>query len=60
MSEAALAAIITGSFELLRNHLDKPEGWKPTTRDINALLERVAAATPAAEKLAAKKRLGMK
>ncbi len=59
MNEAALAAIITGAFELLRTHLNKPEGWKPTMADIDALNAMVDSATPEAEKLAARQRLGM-
>lgn len=59
MSEAALAAIISGSFELLRNHLNKPPGWKPTPEDVQSFLDSVDAATPEAEKAAARARLGM-
>lgn len=59
MNEAALAAIIAGSFELLRNHLNQPEGWKPTMADIEALNALVDAATPEAEKAAARVRLGI-
>ena len=59
MNEAALAAIIAGSFELLRTHMNQPEGWKPAMEDIEALLARVDAATPEAEKAAARQRLGM-
>lgn len=59
MNEAALAAIITGSFELLRTHLNKPPGWKPTMQDIADLNSRVDAATPEAEKAAARERLGI-
>ena len=59
MNEAALAAIIAGSFELLRTHLNQPEGWKPTMADVESLNARIDAATPEAEKKAARQRLGL-
>lgn len=59
MNEAAIAAIISGAFELLRTHLNKPEGWKPSIQDIEALNASVDAATPQAEKDAARVRLGL-
>jgi len=59
MNEAALAAVIAGSFELLRNHLNKPPGWKPTMQDIEDLNARVDLATPENEKAAARARLGI-
>ena len=59
MNEAIIAAIITGGFELMRIHQNRPEGWKPTQQDLDAFLLSVDAATPEAEKAAARQRLGM-
>lgn len=60
---AAAATIIVSLlnfvFELWRTHSGKPAGWKPTQEDIDALIAEVDAATPEAEREAAKKRLGI-
>lgn len=59
MNEVIIANIIAGGFELLRTHLNKPEGWKPTLQDIADLNASVDAATPEAEKAAARVRLNL-
>ena len=59
MTPTIIAAIISGGFELLRTHLNKPEGWKPTQQDIDDLFNSVDAATPEHEKELARKRLGL-
>jgi len=59
MNESIIAAIITGGFELMRIHQNRPEGWKPTQADVDAFLLGVDAATPEAEKAAARARLNM-
>lgn len=59
MEATIIAAIITGGFELLRQHLNKPPGWKPTTQDVEDFLAVVQAASPEAIKAAAAKRLGV-
>ena len=59
----AIASIIAGllnfAFELWRKNAGKPEGWMPTPDDYRELLNEVDAATPEAEKDAARKRLGL-
>jgi hypothetical protein len=57
--ETAIAAAIAAIFQIWANHAGKPEGWKPTPADIDDLLGLVAAATPEAEKAAARVRLGL-
>lgn len=57
--ETALVATISGAFELWRIHANKPEGWRPTSRDVDNLMRLVDEATPEAEKEAARKRLGI-
>lgn len=59
MWEALIAQSINVSFELLRAHLNKPEGWKPTQQDLDDLNAAVDAATPENEKVEARKRLGL-
>jgi hypothetical protein len=59
MTPTIIAAIITGAFELLRTHLNKPVGWKPTQQDIDDFLASVDLATPAHEKALARERLGL-
>jgi len=59
MNESIIAAIITGGFELMRIHQQKPEGWKPTQAEVDAFLLNVDSATPEAEKAAARVRLGL-
>lgn len=59
MTDAIIAAIITGGFELLRTRLGKPEGWKPTPQDVEDFLASVDEATPDHEKAAAAARLGL-
>lgn len=56
---AAIAATINGAFEIWRIHANKPEGWKPTVEDWNALLAEIDAASPESEKAAARKRLNL-
>ena len=51
--------IINGGFALLANHLNKPEGWKPTAQDWDDLEQSVNEATPEAAKAAARVRLGL-
>lgn len=57
MNATIIAAIIAGGFELLRQHLNKPPGWKPPQQDIDDLIASVDAASPDAMKAAAAKRL---
>jgi hypothetical protein len=45
--------------DIYANHTGKPEGWKPTQQDLTDLLAEVDSATPAAEKAAARARLGL-
>lgn len=59
MNPAIIAAIIGGGFELLRQYLNKPAGWKPTAQDLADLNAEVDLATPAHEKAAARARLGL-
>lgn len=59
MNEAIIAAIITGGFELMRTHLNKPPGWKPSQDEVDAFLLSVDNATPENEKAAARARLGI-
>ena len=54
-----IAAIIQGGFELLRTHLNKPQGWIPSQQDIEDLLTLAEEATPEHEKSLAKMRLGL-
>jgi len=57
--ESILAGIITGAFQIWANHMNKPEGWKPTAEDVQALLDMVDADTPEAIKAEAAARLGV-
>lgn len=57
MNKAIIAAIITGGFELMRTHLNKPPGWKPRQEEVDAFLLSVDNATPENEKAAARARL---
>jgi len=59
MQTAIILGLINGAFELLRTHLGKPEGWKPSEQDWSDLEASVDAATPEAEKAAARARLGL-
>lgn len=62
MSAASTAiAVATVNFlsELVRVRLNKPEGWKPSPQDIADFVIEIDAATPEAEKAAAKQRLGL-
>ena len=54
-----VVTLLNFAFEIWRTHSGKPAGWKPTQEDIDALLNEVDAATPEAEKEAARKRLGL-
>ena len=56
---AALVATINGAFELWRIYANKPEGWKPTTADYDALIAEVQAATTENRMEAARQRLGL-
>lgn len=56
---SVIAGIITGGFQLLGNHLGKPEGWKPTPQDIQDFLDSVDKDTPEAMKQEARHRLGL-
>ena len=49
--------IIDSGFNLLANHLGKPEGWKPSPQEWADLDAQVAAATPEAVRAAARARL---
>ena len=54
-----IMGIIDGGFKLLANHLGKPEGWKPSPEEWDALAASVEAATPEAEKEAARQKLNL-
>jgi len=54
-----ILGIINGAFQLLANHLGKAPGWVPTQQDISDLNKEVDAATPEAERAAARLRLGL-
>jgi len=56
---AAVTALINATFEIIRTHMNKPEGWKPTVDEWNDLLNLVNLATPENEKAAARVRLGI-
>ena len=57
------AVIVTNAidlaFELLANHLGKPEGWRPSPQDVQDFLDAQDEATPEHEKAEALKRLGL-
>ena len=57
--ETLIATGILTLFQIWANHVNKPEGWKPTQQDIDDLLAQVDAATPESEKAAARLRLGL-
>ena len=57
--ETYIAQIIAAAFQLWANHANKPPGWKPTQTEVDDLLSQVDAATPEAEKAAARARLGL-
>jgi hypothetical protein len=54
-----IATGINALIQIYANHTGKPEGWKPTPQDLADLLAEVDSATPAAEKAAARARLGL-
>lgn len=56
---AALIATINGAFELWRIYANKPEGWKPTPEDYDALIAEVHAATTENRMEAARKSLNL-
>jgi hypothetical protein len=56
---AALVATINGAFSLWRVYANKPADWRPTEADISELLAQVDAATPEAEREAARARLNL-
>lgn len=56
---AALVATINGAFSLWRIYANKPADWRPSPDDINELLAQVDAASPEAEKAAARARLNL-
>ncbi len=57
--ETYIAAALTALFQIWANHSNKPPGWKPTDAEIDDLLAQADAATPEAEKAAARVRLGL-
>jgi hypothetical protein len=57
--EIAIATAIAALFQIWANHTGRPEGWKPSQQDLDDLLAQIDAASPAAEKAAARKRLGL-
>ncbi len=59
ITAVVVANAIELAFQLLANHLNKPEGWKPSPKDLQDFLDAQDAATPEAEKDAALKRLGL-
>lgn len=56
---AALVATINGAFSLWRIYANKPADWRPSESDISELLAQVDAASPEAEKAAARARLNL-
>lgn len=54
-----ILGIVNGGFQLLANHLGKPADWIPTPQDIADLNAECDAATPEAERAAARVRLGL-
>lgn len=59
MQLTIIMGLINGAFALLANHLNKPEGWKPTPQEWDDLNAEVDAATPEAVRAAARARLGL-
>lgn len=57
--ETYIAAALTALIQIWANHTGKPADWKPTAQDVADLLASVDAATPEAEKSAARARLGL-
>ena len=60
--DSILTLVGTGINTLIQiwaEHSNKPEGWKPTPQDLTDFLAQVDAATPEAEKQAARSRLGI-
>lgn len=54
-----IAAGIVALVQIWARHNNKPADWKPTPQDIADIINEVDAATPEAEKAAARKRLGL-
>jgi hypothetical protein len=52
-----IMGIVDAGFKLLANHLNKPEGWRPTAQEWDDLASEVADATPEAVRAAARARL---
>lgn len=60
IAESAIAvATVNFLSELIRVRMGKPEGWKPSPQDVADFVVEIDAATPEAEKAAARERLGM-
>ncbi len=59
MIPVIIGAIIQGGFELLRQYLNKPEGWTPSEQDIADFLREIDEATPEAMKAQARANLGL-
>ena len=57
--EGLIITAINVGIQLWAEHTGKPEGWKPTPQDLADILAQVDAATPEAEKQAARDRLGI-
>jgi hypothetical protein len=56
---AAVIALINATFEILRTHLNKPPGWKPSLVEWDALLNLIDTATPENVKAQAAAELGV-
>lgn len=54
-----ILGIINGSFNLLANHLGKPEGWVPSPQEWTDLNDLVSKATPENVRAEARARLGL-
>ena len=59
VTTAAVIGLVNAVFEILRTHLGKPEGWRPTEQDWDDLVIANAEATPEKEKADAAARLGI-
>jgi hypothetical protein len=56
---AITVAVVNFLSEVIRVRMNKPEGWKPSPQEIADFVVEIDAATPEAEKEAARKRLGL-
>ncbi len=57
--EMYIAQALFALIQIWANHANKPPGWVPTEAEVNDMISMVDAATPEAEKAAARARLGI-